>query len=933
MYRLMLLAAALLLIFAEGPSLAADEPVYEPASDWVELDDTIPEEAGGSPLLRARSVTRVDGDVLQTFAELLYRGSTPQAVQNISRLTAQWLPEKGNLRVHEISIIRGDEVIDILEAGQQFTVLRREEMLEKSLLTGLLTATLTVEGLRVGDVLRVRMTTELSDPALGGNVQGVQALATEAVQIGEAESVLLWPQGQQLDWQVLNGNPQATVTEDGAMNRVAIPLPLDEGEDMPRDAPVRFQMPPLLEYSTFGSWADVSSTFAPQYAAEGLQLPSDLEERIAEIRSRHDGDAARAAAALRIVQDDIQYLMNGLNGGNYVPQAPAETWRQRLGDCKAVTLLLLAMLEELGIEAEPVLAHSRLGRMIPQRLPSALAFDHVLVSARIGDRTAWLDGTGAGTREADIFDPPPFGYVLPLRTGGAQPFEIETQMPSRPQEIVNVRMSMLGSVDMPLIADVEVKMLGPVAIMVAEALRTLGPDQTKELIREALLETLPGSGLVTDTAFAIDEEEPSVTLTGTVLRTRLFSRENQEWSLALSQMADDLRVRANRTKAAWRDIPVVTSGLQHSLYTLVVELPEGADYALEGDADFTGTIMGRHIDRDTRLQDNIVKMTERVRSDVLEVDADDLPAAREAGRRARADLPKVVAISDVPRMWDLVLADAPHPQIQRIDEIFDAAEEAYADDPVHVLTTRMRYYYGVRQIDAALEYVDKVLELEPSVDMYTWRSALNHFRGDDDAALRDARLAFEFDPSSYDAREILAERLILSGDVDAGVALLDEQIELGGSSEEEAKFSKADFLGEAGRGEESVALFDELLDEGPVTPKLLNARCWIKGLNGIDLDGAIDDCNRAIELARDPAAYFESRALVWLRMGEPAKTLEDAERALDLAPDRINARWLRGLALTELGRPKEAEPDFYMVREYAPPVLRTLERFGLIPEG
>ncbi|MFZ8278353.1 transglutaminase domain-containing protein, partial [Staphylococcus aureus] len=82
-----------------------------------------------------------------------------------------------------------------------------------------------------------------------------------------------------------------------------------------------------------------------------------------------------------LVQDEIRYLFEGMNGGNYVPQKPADTWTRRYGDCKAKTLLLLALLRAMDIEAEPVAASMNLSGLVAQRLPSAGAFDHVLVRA------------------------------------------------------------------------------------------------------------------------------------------------------------------------------------------------------------------------------------------------------------------------------------------------------------------------------------------------------------------------------------------------------------------------------------------------------------------------------------------------------------------------------------------------------------------------
>ena len=54
----------------------------------------------------------------------------------------------------------------MLAGGKRFTVLRREERLERLEMNGVLTATLAVEGLRVGDVLRLTISMTNRDAAL-----------------------------------------------------------------------------------------------------------------------------------------------------------------------------------------------------------------------------------------------------------------------------------------------------------------------------------------------------------------------------------------------------------------------------------------------------------------------------------------------------------------------------------------------------------------------------------------------------------------------------------------------------------------------------------------------------------------------------------------------------------------------------------------------
>lgn len=95
-----------------------------------------------------------------------------------------------------------------------------------------------------------------------------------------------------------------------------------------------------------------------------------------------------------MVREQVRYIYVGIAGGNLTPATADETWQRRYGDCKGKTTLLLALLNELGIDAEAVLVNnSGIDDGFNQRLPSPGLFDHVLVRAKIDGREYWMDGT------------------------------------------------------------------------------------------------------------------------------------------------------------------------------------------------------------------------------------------------------------------------------------------------------------------------------------------------------------------------------------------------------------------------------------------------------------------------------------------------------------------------------------------------------------
>src|SRR5207248_3294814 len=95
-------------------------------------------------------------------------------------------------------------------------------------------------------------------------------------------------------------------------------------------------------------------------------------------------EPARALPALRFVQDDVRYLGIEIGPSSHRPHPPAAVLDQRFGDCKDKSLLLVTLLRALGVEAWPVLLHTSLGRALDEWLPTAVAFNHVVVLARVG---------------------------------------------------------------------------------------------------------------------------------------------------------------------------------------------------------------------------------------------------------------------------------------------------------------------------------------------------------------------------------------------------------------------------------------------------------------------------------------------------------------------------------------------------------------------
>lgn len=124
-----------------------------------------------------------------------------------------------------------------------------------------------------------------------------------------------------------------------------------------------------------------------------------------------------------------------------------------------------------------------------------------------------------------------------------------------------------------------------------------------------------------------------------------------------------------------------------------------------------------------------------------------------------------------------------------------------------------------------------------------------------------------------------------------------------------------------GRIDSALVSFDHGLALAPNDATAHNNRGAARFERG-DFAGAVADYSRAIELDPRLRDAYANRALAHIRMAEYEKSIADARRAVELAPGSPVAYVQHGLiavALAQLGRQREAIPEFDAAIQGAPP--------------
>ena len=600
------------------------------APDWIASVEplSVPDDASGLLFVRLnQSEVHFTADEQYLHTNMLVRLLHPSALQ-IGNVGLVWNPETGAPVVHAVRIHRDGEVIDVLEQTE-FTVLRREDQLEAATLDGLLTANLQVPDLRVGDDLEIAHTLVTTDPTLAETDFGTMFLSQEEVQ-GRVLLRMSWETEADRPTFRMDDDLERWVTRDGT----ALSIQADNPPALvvPRDAPGRYSWRRIIEYTDFADWDQISRQFHPMYV-DGARLAPDspVREEAARIMRAHDGDMDRARAALDLVTQQVRYVFVGLNSGGYTPASAEETWQRRYGDCKGKTVLLLALLAEMGIEAEAVLAANSLtDDGMADRLPSPAYFDHVLVRAEIDGEQFWMDGTMPPATVPTRRPVLPYRHVLPLRGNGAELETLPREMLAYPGEVTLYEIDARAGFNVPARLVTTTILRGPEALGQYAAFSAVTDSQLEAGLRNQIAGS-SGWDSVDDVEWRFDRDRQASILT--ITGTGMPDWENEgggAYDLSLPGGGFNPPGRHQRPADQDGDAPYWNDNSWTCSVT-TVRIPEGTkaeDWA--ANSTFGSLYFGRFYRRMFGFEDGAIRMIRSLRTEDQEVSAE--RAARDNAR-------------------------------------------------------------------------------------------------------------------------------------------------------------------------------------------------------------------------------------------------------------------------------------------------------------
>jgi tetratricopeptide (TPR) repeat protein len=847
------------------------------------------------------------------------------------------------LTINTLKILRGDKVIDVLAQGKTFTVLRREQNLEQSTLDGRLTATLQLEDLRVGDAVDLAVTIRHHDPSFKARSEQIFG-ANNAVVVDHLRFRALWPKTLPVRWRTSEGLAEPKLGRAGAESELVVDMTAAKMPKPPKFAPPRFAELGQLQLSAYGAWSDVSAALSPLFsAAAGLSPASPLHAEAARIRAASNDPRVQAAAALRLAEEQVRYVFLSADLGGYKPAAADLTWERRFGDCKGKTVLLTALLRELGLDATPVLVSTNHGDGLEDRLPSLVLFNHAIVRLRLGGRVYWLDATRTGDRDLDHVLAPGFRWALPLTAEGAGLEAIDQPPLATPSESASLRLDAREGLTAPAAAHGEVILRGDAALAVDQMIRASTKADVDRFSRDFWTQQFRWITVKTlSTTFDPASGEAKLAMDGLA---QLDWRDEdsglgRRFLLTLATLGGPIDLK--REPDTRLDAPYAVNFPQFTTAEETLILPDHArGYSVTG-RDIDRTVGGVRYRRTTRLQDGAVV----AQTSVLALQKE-FPATQALTvQLGLASLGEETVWVRAP-----VAYGASKAELQGRSALDPTTTETYFRRAGEML--------GKRETDKAIADYDEVLKREPGMPQaLLGRGAAYVNKGDLTRALADFDEALRLQPDLLPALYARASARVAAGQPDGALADMAEALRQAPNSAE-PRNRRGEIYLRLGQPAKALEDFDASLKINPEgyaalegrarvyaalgkpelaradlsrigeSADLLNGRCFARAVVGLTLDEALRECDAAIALAPAAAHIFDSRGFVRFRRGEFALAIADFDTALKLDPKIAESLYLRGLAKKRLGDAAGAGADIAAARALDAQVARTYADYGV----
>ncbi|MDD5155024.1 MAG: DUF3857 domain-containing protein [Candidatus Omnitrophica bacterium] len=176
-------------------------------------------------------------------------------------------------------------------------------------------------------------------------------------------------------------------------------------KDIPQIIP-EANMPPEAEInpafliSSFSSWEQVYDWWWA-LARDKIKPSAAIRQKVRQLTANQSSAEARIRSIYNFCAKEIRYVAVEYGQAGYEPHQAEDIFKNKYGDCKDQSILLVTMLKEAGFKSWPVLISTRDYYDLNPDFPSVL-FNHCIAAVSLKGKTVFLDPTAETCSLGDL---------------------------------------------------------------------------------------------------------------------------------------------------------------------------------------------------------------------------------------------------------------------------------------------------------------------------------------------------------------------------------------------------------------------------------------------------------------------------------------------------------------------------------------------------
>lgn len=380
-----------LALFILSSSLTGQQVQKSAIPNWVaqasyqeSASDILLEDQGGFQYLLLDFQDNVADKAL--YRHYVIKIINSDGVQAMSDISASYDPSYQKLAFHKVVLLREGTTLNKLR-DSNINTFQRETNMERSLYDGSQTAVINLSDVREGDILEYSYSIQGFNPINKDNYSTTfyQEYTTP---VNRIYNRIVTNVNRRLHYKLLDGATAPNIIQSGEYREYVWDTDGTDYFFYDTNVPGWVDMQKRVSISTFNNWKEVVT-----WAEELYKYPKNDFNIIEDLEIEGEPKNEQIIQLIRFVQDEVRYL--GLESGisAYKPNSPAKVYKQRYGDCKDKSLLLVSLLNELDVSAYPLLVNTQLKQEINQLLPSHRLFDHCIVYFTYEEQNYFVDPT------------------------------------------------------------------------------------------------------------------------------------------------------------------------------------------------------------------------------------------------------------------------------------------------------------------------------------------------------------------------------------------------------------------------------------------------------------------------------------------------------------------------------------------------------------